>query len=107
MPCCQMIKPTDREEEDEWEKSPGFDFYSVTLPRPGEKLTIEGQEVEVQEPVGRNGLPLRSKFYSLGVFFKPETKGGHNFLCCVPVVNRNTGETREETCPLGCGSSQS
>ena len=94
MPCCQMIKPTDREEEDEGEKSPGFDFSSVTLPRPGEKLTIEGQEVEVQEPVGRNGLPLRSKFYSLGVLFKPETKGGHNFLCCVPVVNRNTGETR-------------
>ena len=70
------------------------DFSSVSLPRPGEKLTIEGQETEVQEPLGRNGRPLRSKFYDLGTLFKPPTKLGHNFRCCVPVVDKISGEMR-------------
>lgn len=85
---------SEQKEIEEGEKSSGFDFSSVMLPRPGEKLTIEGQETEVQEPLGRNGRPLRSKFYDLGTLFKPPTKLGHNFRCCVPVVDKTSGEMR-------------
>lgn len=71
-----------------------FDFDAVDLPKVGEKIIVEGAEVTVMEPMGRNGLPLRSKFYKLGAIFDPQTKGGHNFLCCVPVKDPGTGEWR-------------
>ena len=71
-----------------------FNFSSVDLPKPGDKLVLDGKEVTVLSPVGRNGRPLRSKLFEVGVMFEPRTDEGQDFLCCVPIPDSATGKTR-------------
>ena len=52
------------------------------------------QDVTVLEARGKNGLKLRSRLFELGFLFQPELTNGHNFLCCVPVLDENTGEMK-------------
>jgi hypothetical protein len=84
-----------------------FDMSSVALPEigeevdyPGHKQSRDGDAVSqtgkltVQEAVGRHGKPLRSRLFEVGFMFKPELSTGHNFICCVPVLDEATGEMR-------------
>jgi len=88
-----------------------FDFSTVQRPgEPGDKITLhksfneviaaecgpdkDSITVTVRHALGRNNKPLRSRLFELGVLFEPVLRGGHNFLCCVPVKDKETGEMR-------------